>query len=72
MTFEKAVSALFYYEWIDEHAYGCAIATTQLSLLALYWRLFHDFSGARIGILTLVGLTVAWWVSRVSVEDSYT
>lgn len=52
---------------VQEHTYTAAIGAAQLSLLALYWRLFQAITSARITIFVLIGTTVVWVIVRVSV-----
>lgn len=51
---------------IEEHAYTIAIGAAQLSLLALYWRLFQSITPARVAILLLTALASTWFIVRVS------
>lgn len=50
---------------IEEHAYTIGIGAAQLSLLALYWRVFAAMDGARMTIIVLSFLAMAWIVVRV-------
>ena len=50
---------------IEEHTYTVAIGAAQLSLLALYWRLFSANNTARISTIVLTFLTSCWIVVRV-------
>ncbi|KAH7137734.1 integral membrane protein [Dactylonectria macrodidyma] len=43
---------------VQEHTYSIAIGAAQLSLLALYWRLFKTNMSARVAILILTGFTI--------------
>ncbi|TQV93694.1 hypothetical protein V2A60_004137 [Cordyceps javanica] len=52
---------------IEEHAYTIAIGAAQLSLLALYWRLFQAFARARQVILLLLLLVSTWFLVRLLV-----
>lgn len=51
---------------IEEHAYAIAIGAAQLSLLALYWRLFQSITPARLAVLLLTALASTWFIVRVS------
>lgn len=51
---------------IEEHAYTIAIGAAQLSLLALYWRLFQAITPARLAVLLLTALASTWFIVRVS------
>ena len=51
---------------IQEHTYSISIGAAQLSLLALYWRVFNSSRAARAAIWILTSLTVAWLVARVT------
>lgn len=59
MIVEKSYMILFYSEFI----YAFSIAFSQLTILSLYWRLFH-LSGLRIPILILIGTSVVWLLVR--------
>lgn len=50
---------------IEEHFYTVAIGAAQLSLLALYWRLFKSLSNARTAIFVLTGCVAVWIIVRV-------
>jgi hypothetical protein len=51
---------------IQEHTYTLAIGAAQLSLLALYWRLFSSSSpGGRLLILAMTGFVLVWTIVRV-------
>lgn len=50
---------------IEEHTYTVAIGAAQLSLLALYWRLFKSITSARISIFILTGCASVWLIVRV-------
>jgi hypothetical protein len=50
---------------IQEHTYTVAIGAAQLSLLALYWRIFGTNTNAMILILVLTGFVSVWVVARV-------
>ncbi|KAM3453129.1 hypothetical protein MY3296_004056 [Beauveria thailandica] len=52
---------------IEEHAYTVAIGAAQLSLVALYWRLFQSITPARLAVLLLAALASIWLVVRVLV-----
>ncbi|KAH6983707.1 integral membrane protein [Ilyonectria destructans] len=43
---------------VQEHTYSIAIGAAQLSLLALYWRLFNTNISMRLPILILTGFTI--------------
>lgn len=51
---------------VEEHAYTIAIGAAQLSLLALYWRLFQAITPARLAVLLLTALASTWFIVRVS------
>lgn len=59
MIVQKSYMILFYSEFI----YAFSIAFSQLTILSLYWRLFH-LSGLRIPILTLIGTSFVWLLVR--------
>lgn len=59
MVVEKGYMILFYSEFI----YASSIALSQLTILSLYWRLFH-LSGLRIPILALVATSIVWLFVR--------
>lgn len=50
---------------IEEHAYTIGIGAAQLSLLALYWRVFAAMDGARMTIIVLSFLATTWIIVRV-------
>ncbi|KAJ6783741.1 hypothetical protein PWT90_03381 [Aphanocladium album] len=52
---------------IEEHAYTIAIGAAQLSLLALYWRLFQAITPARLAVLLLTALASTWFIVRLLV-----
>ncbi|KHN94008.1 uncharacterized protein MAM_08137 [Metarhizium album ARSEF 1941] len=52
---------------IHEHMYTVAIAAAQLSLLALYWRIFSSITGPRICIYIFVALVGGWCLVRLVV-----
>ncbi|KAK2609373.1 hypothetical protein QQS21_002154 [Conoideocrella luteorostrata] len=52
---------------IEEHTYTIAVGAAQLSLLALYWRLFKSISSARFTIFILTGCASVWVIVRLFV-----
>lgn len=60
---------MFLTQAVQEHTYTVAIGAAQLSLLALYWRLFKDITCVRRGVLALMGCVGIWIIVRVSVSN---
>lgn len=56
---------------IEEHFYTVAIGAAQLSLLALYWRLFKSSSNARTAIFVLTGCVAVWIIVRVRSDTPF-
>ncbi|KAM5357531.1 hypothetical protein ACJZ2D_016168 [Fusarium nematophilum] len=50
--------------WLTCLVYTFAIASAKFTILAFYWRIFK-FSGIRIPIQVLTGITVSWFIVRV-------
>lgn len=50
--------------WLAQIFYTFAIASIKFSVLAFYWRLFAV--NARVVILVVAGMCVAWFVAIVS------
>ncbi|KAM5349920.1 hypothetical protein ACJ41O_006425 [Fusarium nematophilum] len=67
VSVEKAQYYQALVQEVQEHTYSLAIGAAQLSLLALYWRLFNTNISARLSILILTGLTVVWLLVRILV-----
>lgn len=65
-TPEQAAYNYNFTAFIGEHGYTAAIGATQLSLLALYWRLFRYIDGARIVVIVLTVTVFIWILARVS------
>lgn len=66
---EEVIYNFFVVQVVEEHTYTIAIGAAQLSLLALYWRLFKDISDLKWGVLFLVACTSIWIIVRVSDEQ---
>lgn len=65
ISLEKAKYYQALVQEIEEHAYTVAIGAAQLSLLALYWRLFSSMTSARITIIILIVCASSWTIVRV-------
>lgn len=66
ITPEKALYYSSIMDVVQEMTYSVSIGTTQLSLLALYWRLFRTARSAKISIIVMTVLTAIWLIVRVS------
>lgn len=66
ITYEEALYYASVNDIIQEMTYSLGIGATQLSLLALYWRLFRTVASAKLSIIVITAFTVVWLIVRVS------
>ncbi|CAM1500530.1 Fc.00g096920.m01.CDS01 [Cosmosporella sp. VM-42] len=65
ITYEKALYYSSVNDIIQEMTYTIGIGATQLSLLALYWRLFRTATSAKTSIFLITAFTVIWLIVRI-------
>ena len=65
VSIEKARYAQALMQEVQEHTYTVSIGASQLSLIALYWRIFQAMDGARRAIHILMGCIIVWVLIRV-------
>lgn len=53
------------FQFILEQAYSVSIASSQLSLLALYWRAFGPIFETRVAVGVMAACSSAWFLCRV-------
>ncbi|KAF7560213.1 hypothetical protein G7046_g3921 [Stylonectria norvegica] len=65
ISYEKALYYSSINDIIQEMTYTLGIGATQLSLLALYWRLFRTVTSARTSIFLIAAFTIVWLIVRI-------
>lgn len=58
------------FQFILEQAYSVSIASSQLSLLALYWRAFGPILETRVAVGIMAMCSSAWFLCRVRTAET--